>query len=102
MDREQRAKQFLPFSALKGYEEALREREKVWLSRPLLCEERAEELDAGLRQVERGDVIEVTFYRAGEYRQTRGRVNRLDKNSRFLEVEEERIRFDDLYDLRIR
>ncbi len=101
MEREQRAKQFLPFSALKGYEEALREKEKVWLPRPLLCEERAEELDAGLRQVERGDLIEVTFYRAGEYRRVRGRVNRLERESRLLEVEEERIRFDDLYDLKI-
>ena len=29
MDTEQRAKQFAPFSALKGYEEALREKEKT-------------------------------------------------------------------------
>lgn len=28
MSRENRAKQFLPFAALKGYEEALREKEK--------------------------------------------------------------------------
>lgn len=28
MDRAERAKQFMPFAALKGYEEALREREK--------------------------------------------------------------------------
>ena len=28
MDRAERAKQFLPFAALKGYEEALRKKEK--------------------------------------------------------------------------
>lgn len=28
MDRAERAKQFMPFAALKGYEEALRERER--------------------------------------------------------------------------
>ncbi len=28
MSREERAKQFMPFAALKGYEEALREKEK--------------------------------------------------------------------------
>ncbi len=28
MDRAERAKQFMPFAALKGYEEALREREQ--------------------------------------------------------------------------
>lgn len=39
MDREERAKQFIPFSPLKGYEEALREKEKtvvprIWGIRP--------------------------------------------------------------------
>lgn len=28
MDRQERAKQFMPFAALKGYEEALREKER--------------------------------------------------------------------------
>lgn len=30
MSREERAKQFMPFAALKGYPEALREKEKMW------------------------------------------------------------------------
>ena len=29
MDREQRAKQFMPFAALKGYEKALRQKEQL-------------------------------------------------------------------------
>lgn len=29
MSREERAKQFMPFAALKGYEEALREKERL-------------------------------------------------------------------------
>lgn len=40
MNREERAKQFIPFSPLKGYEEALREKERtivprIWSIRPL-------------------------------------------------------------------
>ncbi len=47
MPREERAKQFMPFAALKGYEEALRETEKVreqsekmlWDGREVLVEQ---------------------------------------------------------------
>ena len=45
MTREDRAKQFLPFAALKGYEEALRAKEKeieeAALQRPALPEEKS-------------------------------------------------------------
>ena len=33
MSREQRAKQFAPFSALKGYEEAIKEEEMIMLEK---------------------------------------------------------------------
>lgn len=39
MDREQRAKQFMPFAALKGYEKALRQKEERITSREELSEE---------------------------------------------------------------
>lgn len=100
MDREQRAKQFLPFSALKGYEEALREREKIRVPRPQLFEESAKELDGRLRKLEKGDEIDVIFYRQGEYHHVRGRVTRLNRPLRFLEVNERKIWFDDLYKLK--
>lgn len=39
MDREQRAKQFMPFAALKGYEKALRQKEERIAYREELSEE---------------------------------------------------------------
>ena len=39
MDRENRAKQFMPFAALKGYPEALRSVEQVWEPQTELSEE---------------------------------------------------------------
>ena len=38
MDRENRAKQFMPFAALKGYPEALRSVEQVWEPQTVLSE----------------------------------------------------------------
>ena len=48
MSREERAKQFMPFAALKGYEEALREKEKVMVPKVELSEEREAELNQQL------------------------------------------------------
>ena len=51
MNREERAKQFMPFAALKGYPEALRKKEKVVVPKKELSEEYQEELERKLRQV---------------------------------------------------
>lgn len=56
MSREERAKQFIPFAALKGYEDALREKEKVVVEKIELSEERKAELDAKLHQVRKNDM----------------------------------------------
>ena len=53
MSRQERAKQFMPFAALKGYEDALRRKEKVTVPKAQLCPERQEELDRILRQMGR-------------------------------------------------
>ena len=45
MSREDRAKQFMPFAALKGYPEALRKKEKIVVPRAEVSEEYAEVLD---------------------------------------------------------
>ena len=51
MDRASRAKQFMPFDALKGFREALMEKERVYVPKKELSEERKAELDIMLRQI---------------------------------------------------
>lgn len=53
MMREERAKQFMPFAALKGYEEALHRKEKHKVPKMELSEEYQEILDRKLRQVQK-------------------------------------------------
>ena len=45
MDIANRAKQFVPFAALKGFEEAIKEKEKVIVSKVELTKESIEEID---------------------------------------------------------
>ena len=46
MDRAQLAKQFAPFAALKGFEEALREKERIIVPKVELYEEKKAEIDS--------------------------------------------------------
>jgi len=51
MSREDRAKQFMPFAALKGYEEALRAKEKIVVPKVELSEDIKEVPDRKLQSI---------------------------------------------------
>lgn len=98
---ENRAKQFVPFAALKGYEEALRAKEKIVVEKIDLSEERKEELDFKLHQINKNDIIKVVYFYKDEYIKIEGMVSRLDTDARVLKVVNIRIPFDDIYDLSV-
>ena len=94
-----RAKQFVPFAAVKGYEEALRAKEKIIVEKIDLSEERKEELDLKLHQIHKNDIITVVYFLKDEYIKIEGMVSRLDIDARVLKVVNTKIHFDDIYDL---
>lgn len=96
MSQADRAKQFMPFAALKGYEEALRAKEKVVVPRMELSEEMAQELDRKLHQIQRNDMITVVYYNGEEYIRITGMVSRLDSDARVLKVVNTKILFEDI------
>lgn len=59
---ERRAKQFAPFAALKGFEDAVREKEIIYEPRRILSEERKNELDMKLRMLKPGMEILMEFF----------------------------------------
>lgn len=99
MPREERAKQFMPFAALKGYPEALRKKEKITVSKVELSEDSAQVLDRKLRQVRKNDMITVVYFCRGEYLKQTGMVSRIDTTARVLKVVNTRISFDDILDV---
>lgn len=101
MSPRDRAKQFMPFAALKGYEEALRRKEKITVPKAELSEERGEELDRTLRQVRKNDMVTVIYFCDGEYLKVTGMASRIDGTARLLKVVDTKIPFEDLYDVRI-
>ncbi len=94
-----RAKQFVPFAAVKGYEEALRAKEKIVVEKIELSEEKKAELDFKLHQIGKRDIVTVVYFCKGEYIKLEGMVSRLDVDARILKVVNTKIPFEDIYDL---
>lgn len=101
MERAERAKQFMPFAALKGYEEALKKKEKIVVPKMELTEDYAEVLDRTLQQLKKNDIVTAVYFSNGEYVRVTGMVSRIDVTSRVLKIVNEKILFDDLYELTI-
>lgn len=99
MDRQNRAKQFMPFDALKGFREALEEKERIIVQKRDLSEEQKEELDFKLRQIRKLDIVTVEYFSQGQYIQMTGVVSKIDTNSRILKIVNTKIAFDDISDL---
>ena len=99
MTREDRAKQFMPFAALKGYPEALAKKEKIVVPKAEVSEEYAQMLDQKLRRVSRNDIITVVYFSDGEYLKKTGMVSRIDETARVLKVVNTKILFNDIYDI---
>ena len=63
VNRISRAKQFLPFDALKGLQEALKEKEIEYEERKELSEETLNDLDTILNRIEIGNIITLKYYK---------------------------------------
>ena len=96
-----RAKQFMPFSALRGLSEALAAKERIVVSKIELSEEMAAELDRKMHLLTPGCIATVVHFHRDEYIKTTGMVARIDAISRLLQIVNTKILFDDILDVQI-
>ena len=94
-----RAKQFMPFSAVKGLSEALSAKERIVIPKAELSPERADELDYKMHQLQCGHIACVIYFHKDQYIKTTGMIARIDETSRLLQIVNTRIAFDDIYDI---
>lgn len=99
MSIENRAKQFAPFSALRGLPEELTAMEKIVVSRLELSEYMEEELNKMLSMLKPGDMATVIYFCNDEYIKVTGMIARIDADCRILQIVEKRIGFDDIYSI---
>lgn len=96
MPIEERAKQFMPFAALRGLPDALAAKEKVLVPKIELSPEMAEELDRQMHLIAKGKMATVVYFHNGEYIKITGLVARIDETSRILQIVNTRIPFADI------
>lgn len=99
MDISNRAKQFMPFAALKGLPEALAKKEKIVVPRPILSEDMMERLDYKMHQIQIGMMVTVTYYEDEECLKKTGMVAKLSSESRILQIVDKKISFDAILDI---
>ena len=83
--RKERAKQFMPFDAMKGLQEALRKQEEInsRVEKHEVCEEQQAKLSELLSKLDKGKITKIDFI------------------YRYMVLGNEKIHFDDIYDLKI-
>ena len=96
MTTEERAKQFMPFSALKGLAEALKEKEKIVVPK---IEDGVVELDRKMHALTCGKIATIIYYNKQEYLKLTGMVAKIDTDNRILQIVNIQISFDDIYDI---
>ena len=112
MSNADRAKIFSPFAALKGHTETIRQKEILRINKIDLSAEAAAALNEKLTLLEKGQMVTITYFFSdpgpdgtggtaeGIYIPLSGIIKHLDSISRILEIDDHKINFDDIADIR--
>ena len=91
-----RAKQFMPFAAVKGLQEALQAKERPYTQQKEIAEDAADTLNAILAGLMPGMQADITYYSGGESHTVSGEILSVDGVKKRIRLEESEICFNDL------
>lgn len=101
MEKNQRAKIFMPFDALKGLREAFLEKERIVVPKRDLTEDDINELNYVFSIIKIGDMVECVYYDNDEYVSKKGLISKINFDGRVVQIVKEKINFDNIYSLKI-
>ena len=96
VNKADRARQFLPFDALKGYKEAIMSKRKVVLTKKELSEDEAENLSYKFNQIQIGMMIKVIYFENSEYLSLEGMVSKLDFDNKYIQIVKTKVNINDI------
>ena len=94
-----RARQFMPFSPLKGYYDLIEKSERIKEPKIELTEDMLEIISQKLNKIEKGIMIKVKYYVVDSYVEIEGMISNIDKIYNHLTVIKTVIKFEDIYDI---
>ena len=95
----ERAKIFMPFDALKGFKEALKEKEKIVVEKIELSEEEKDKLIAKLDMLKKGMLVKVTYYNKEEYIELKGILSMVNTCNKVITIVKEKIAVQDILEV---
>lgn len=98
--KQDRAKIFLPFSALRGLKEALKKKERIIVDKKILSNEEKIKLSNKLTQIKKGIIIKVTYFEDESYLELEGMVSQIDFIYKFVTIVNKKINFSDILDIK--
>ena len=103
MTRQERAKQFMAFDAMKGLSEALRDREERHsrVDRHDISDEAIEANCRVISVLTRGMRVRMEYYRAFHDIIVEGRITEVSIPFKCLRLDGEKVLFEDIYDIKI-
>lgn len=87
MSRLQRAKQFMPFAALKGFETLLSAVARPKEARVELSEDQIDELNTVLQSVRCGEWVRIVYYNKRKYTELIGAVDMISAQMQIISVQ---------------
>lgn len=99
MRQADRAKQFLPFDALKGFFSMVDNAEKEVCPRKYLDGFGQELLDKKINQLKKGILVTIVHYLDDGYIRTTGMVSNIDEFNQSVTLVKNKIYFKDIYDI---
>ena len=94
-----RARQFMPFAALRGFEDLIEKQGRDIEPKKTLSEEQEAALSAKLSALKKGMVVKVVYYNKDGYDIMEGMVSSVNLTYGYLDVIKERIRFSEIYEI---
>lgn len=94
-----RASQFMPFDALKGYREALEQVEKIVENKKQLDFDYLNELDKKLKQIKINDKVYIKYYYNYEYNESIDIVKKIDYINKNITFKNIKIDVDDILNI---
>ena len=94
MTIEERAKQFMPFSPLKGFDDAVLKKQFVKEPRKEITDDMAVKINNTLTSLLNGDIVTLVWYNNGCYQQITGEFTKLDLVKGIIVLGEKKIKID--------
>lgn len=96
-----RAKQFLPFDALKGFKEAIKMIENKGDTKKELSEDNKNDINIVLQKLETNNLVKVKYYYLTEYIEVISNFLKIDKINKILYLKDTKINIEDIISINI-